>query len=94
VEFDWDEGNRDKNLKHGVHDWEIEEAFEDPRHVSMAARRYTAERRRTMLGRSATSGRYLAIVYTVRVESDRVLYRPISAVEMTPAQRAHYSRKR
>jgi hypothetical protein len=24
MEFDWDDGNTDKNLKHGVHDWEIE----------------------------------------------------------------------
>ncbi len=27
MDFDWDEGNRGKNLRHGVHDWEIEEAF-------------------------------------------------------------------
>jgi hypothetical protein len=29
VEFDWDDGNRNKNLRHGVHDWEIEEALKD-----------------------------------------------------------------
>jgi hypothetical protein len=35
VELDWDDGNRDKNLKHDVHDWEIEEAFEDRRRVNL-----------------------------------------------------------
>jgi len=29
VDFDWDEGNRDKNLRHRVHDWEIEEGVLD-----------------------------------------------------------------
>jgi len=27
--FDWDAGNANKNLVHGVHDWEIEEACLD-----------------------------------------------------------------
>ena len=29
MEFDWDEGNEGKNLKHGVSDWDIEEALTD-----------------------------------------------------------------
>jgi hypothetical protein len=37
VDFDWDDGNRDKNLRHRVHDWEIEEAFEDPRKIAQGS---------------------------------------------------------
>jgi hypothetical protein len=29
MNFDWDEGNREKNLRHRVHDWAIEEALQD-----------------------------------------------------------------
>ena len=29
MRYDWDGGNIGKNLKHNVHDWEIEEAIED-----------------------------------------------------------------
>ncbi len=71
MEFDWDEGNRDKNLRlHGVHDWEIEEAFEDRhRHVE-STRSEAGERRQLLLGRSRTSGKYLRIIYTVRVDQE------------------------
>jgi len=54
--FDWDEGNIDKNLKHGVHDWEIEEACQYPRD----------EKRFILLGHAATSGKYLRVVYALR----------------------------
>ena len=82
MEFDWDDGNRDKNLRlHGVHDWEIEETFEDPhRHVE-PTRSESDERRQLLLGRSRTSGKYLRITYTVRVRSGRSFIRPISAME-------------
>jgi uncharacterized DUF497 family protein len=63
VEFDWDDGNRDKNLRHGVHDWEIEEAFEDPFRTSGGAHSFRGERRRSVLGRSRTSGQYLKVIY-------------------------------
>jgi len=92
VEFDWDEGNRDKNLKHGIHDWEIEEAMEDPHALPADAHPGVGERRRAILGRSPTSGRYLKIVYTIKVRDGRNLFRPISAIAMSLAERARYSR--
>jgi uncharacterized DUF497 family protein len=92
VEFDWDEGNRDKNLRHGIHDWEIEEAFDDPQRKAGGAHRERGERRRSLLGHSRTSGQYLKIVYTVRVKAGREFARPISAMRMTPAERARYER--
>ncbi|HEY7269011.1 MAG TPA: BrnT family toxin, partial [Dehalococcoidia bacterium] len=62
MEFDWDDGNIDKNLKHNVHDWEIEEAFFDPAAlVSFHSSSY-GEQRRVMLARVETSGRYLHVV--------------------------------
>jgi uncharacterized DUF497 family protein len=92
--FDWDEGNIDKNLRHGVQDWEIEEACQDPRSRIIEYQLAKGERRHVLLGRSATSGKYLRVVYTLRTAPDgESLIRPISAVEMSAAQRKRYSRK-
>jgi hypothetical protein len=43
MEFDWDHGNIDKNLKHNVHDWEIEEAMLDPRRRLVGRQKIHAE---------------------------------------------------
>jgi len=92
--FDWDEGNIDKNLQHGVQDWEIEEACQDPRSRIIGYRLVKGEWRYVLLGRSATSGRYLRGVYALRAALDgEMLIRPISAVEMSAAQRRRYLRK-
>lgn len=92
--FDWDDGNIDKNLRHGVQDWEIEEACQDPRSRIIGYRWVKGERRYVLLWRSATSGKYLRVVYTLRTAPDgKVLIRPISAVEMSAAQRKRYLRK-
>jgi uncharacterized DUF497 family protein len=92
VDFDWDDGNRDKNLRHGVHDWEIEEAFADPNRRFLGRTRESAESRYQILGRSPTSGSYLRIVYTIRVRAGVELIRPISAVRMSQAERRTYRR--
>jgi hypothetical protein len=42
MNFDWDEGNRDKNVRHSVHDWEIEEALQDPQRIGRGAHRFGA----------------------------------------------------
>ncbi len=92
--FDWDEGNIGKNLKHGVQDWEIEEACQDPCSRIIGYRLVKGEWRYVLLGRSATSGKYLRVVYTLRSTPDgETLIRPISAVEMSAAQRKRYLRK-
>jgi uncharacterized DUF497 family protein len=92
VEFDWDEGNEGKNLKHGVADWEIEEALTDPSLVRVARSVVNGEIRFAILGRAGGSGRYLKIIYTVRTRGRTRLVRPISAVDMDPAERALYRR--
>lgn len=85
--FEWDEGNRDKNLeKHGVHGWECEQTFfntplvilEDAKHSSM-------EKRFAAFGHT-DSGRMLTIVYTM----SKKLLRVISARDMNRKERTFY----
>jgi uncharacterized protein len=92
VDFDWDEGNRDKNLRHGVHDWEIEEAFKDRSSFQEPAQG-KGEARRVLYGRARTSGKYLRIVYTIREREGQSFVRPISAVEMTRRHKTRYRRR-
>ena len=92
MEFDWDEGNEAKNLKHRVHDWEIEEALDDPDFRHGDNRVIDGELRQTGFGRSGTSGKHLRIIYTMRSRAGRLRFRPISAVEMTATERARYLR--
>jgi uncharacterized DUF497 family protein len=94
VDFDWDDGNRDKSVRHGVHDWEIEEAFEDPRRIAQGSQTVDGERRRVVLARAVSSGKYLRIIYTMRVEGRSMRTRPISAIEMPAPARRRYDRRR
>lgn len=85
--FDWDEGNRDKNLKHGVQNWECEQVFfneplvilDDPKHS-------LAEDRVAAFGRT-DAGRALVVVYTMRKQRIRV----ISARDMSRKERDFYA---
>jgi len=84
--FDWDDGNRDKNLKHAVHSWECEQVFfnepliilDDPKH-SLAENRYAA------FGQT-DAARKLVIIYTMRRKRLRV----ISARGMNKKERIFY----
>lgn len=88
--FDWDDGNIDKNLVHGVQDWEIEEALLDSDAIIVEQQVVNAEVRNIALGRSKTSGKYLRIVFTFRQRGTEELTRPISAVEMSPSEQRRY----
>ena len=89
--FEWDAGNRGKNLKHGVSDGEAEQIFfcevllllEDPRH-SATEQRYHA------LGRT-TDGRHLHVTFTLRDRGCRI--RVISARAMHRKERVVYEAK-
>lgn len=94
MEFDWDEGNRDKNLRHGVGDGEIEEALEDRFAILAAKLTVGPEIRYILLGRASSSGRYLRVVFTVRIKRGRHLIRPISAIEMSARNKRRYQRRR
>ena len=92
--FQWDAGNIDKNLKHGVHDWEIEEALLDPHGRLIDKTVLGGEERYTWLGRAVTSGKYVRVVYTLRQDATgSMLIRPISAVEMSLSEKRRYRRK-
>lgn len=92
--FDWDDGNIGKNAKHGVEDWEIEEACQDPRSRIISYQFVDSEKRYILLGRASTSGKYLRVVYARRENwSGELLIRPISAVEMNASQRRQYRKK-
>jgi uncharacterized DUF497 family protein len=86
AEFEWDDGNRDKNLKHGVENRECEQVFfneplvvlDDPKHS-------VAEERCAAFGKT-DRGRRLTVVYTVRGERIRV----ISARDVSWKERKFY----
>ena len=81
--FDWDEGNRDKNLSlHGVTDDEAEQVFYGDPKVLRKSERLLA------YGRTY-AGRYLFVVFVLR----QGLIRVISAREMTKGERNFYRRK-
>ena len=94
MEFDWDEANLSKNLRHGVHDWEIEAAILDPRSFVESTVTVGGEERHILFGRGASSGKYLRVVYTARMVAGRLAIRPISAVEMSKENKRRYRRGR
>ena len=85
--FDWDAGNRTKNVKHGVVSEEIESIFYQARFIFAGKITEPAhpEWRGLILGRS-DSGRPLALIFTRR--GDRL--RPISCRPMRPNERRLY----
>lgn len=92
--FQWDVGNIDKNTKHGVQDWEIEEALLDSQGRRIDRMIINDEERYLWLRRVTSSGKYLRIVYTLRQDSQgHTLLRPISAVEMSASEKKRYRRK-
>jgi len=88
--FNWDDGNREKCLKHGVTIEEIESAFRggmlrlfpDPAHS-------TSETRYIGIGLSA-SGRHVLVAYTYREIEKQRFIRPISARFMHAKEIKHY----
>ncbi len=88
--FDWNDGNRDKCLKHGVTVEEIESVFRrgslrvfpDPAHSAN-------ETRYLGIGLS-TSGRYVLVAFTYRVIEKQRFIRPISARFMHAKEIKHY----
>lgn len=84
--FEWDDGNRDKNLKHRVQAWECEQVFfnapllilDDPK-PSLAEDRWAA------FGKT-DAGRPLTVVFARRHDRIRV----ISARDMNVRERRYY----
>jgi len=84
--FDWDEGNRDKNLNHGVQNWECEQVFfNEPLIILNDPKHSIAEERSAAFGRTE-GGRRLVVIFTMRGSKVRV----ISARDMNKKERQFY----
>jgi len=85
--FDWDEGNEDHILLHGVEPTEVEEAVLDPEGFGVEAYDVPGERREALIGATG-EGRILTVVYTMRGE--RV--RPITVRDASETHKRRYRR--
>ena len=74
--FDWDEGNWPKCAQHGVSKEEIEQLFEGT--LAVMADPHPDEPRVRAIGKTR-AGRYLFLVFMLRIVEDKTLVRPISA---------------
>ena len=74
LHFQWDAGNKEKNLKkHGVTNEECEEAFFDPhKRILPVAQSAVGELRYLVVGRTR-HGRLLFVVFTLRQHAIRVI---------------------
>jgi len=89
--FEWDAGNRGKNLKHGVTDGEAEQVFfSQPLFVLADVRHSGRESRCHALGQTV-DGRRLHVTFTLRDDGQRI--RVISARDMHRKERALYDAK-
>ena len=73
-EFEWDQGNKEKNLnKHKVTDEECEEVFFDPmKKISRDTLHTNQEKRYLVLGKTKKD-RLLFIVFTIRKNKMRII---------------------
>lgn len=89
LEFDWDQGNTNKNLsKHQVTNREAEEVFvNQPNHNTPDLTHSQNEARFTLLGKT-NQKRLLTVIYTIRNNRARI----ISARDMGRKERAFYEK--
>ena len=91
VGFDWDAGNRGKNVRHGVDNREIEQVFANqPLLLAPDALHSATERRYRALG-ITDQGRPLMVIFTLRAEA--TLIRVVSARLMNRKERRIYGQK-
>jgi len=90
IEFDWDKGNRDKNLKiHNVSDEECEEIFFDPsKKILKDILHSTNEGRYLLIGQTKLK-RLLFLVFTIRKNKVRI----ISARNLNKKEKYLYEQK-
>ena len=86
--FDWDAGNEDHVLNHGVEPGEVEEALLDPARIQANAHNVPEERRYALIG-ATEEGRVLFVVYAARGAK----IRPITARVASGVQKKRYVRE-
>lgn len=89
-EFEWDKGNKDKNLKkHSVTDKEAEEVFDnDPKFIIENIKHSIVEKRYQLWGET-NNKRKLSVIFTIRDKKVRV----ISARNMNRKERKAYEKE-
>lgn len=74
MEFEWDEGNQDKNFeKHGVSGEEAESVFWDSHKVQRPDPFHSLNEKRFVLIGNSKLQRLLFIVYTIRKDKIRII---------------------
>jgi len=89
VEFQWDKGNINKNLKHNVADKEAEEIFGSGRKVVSKDEKHSLKEERYMLWGKTNVGRKLTVFFTLRKNKVRI----ISARDMSRKEDIAYEKK-
>jgi uncharacterized protein len=91
--FEWDDGNREKCLKHGVSIDEIEAVFGSDPAIYPDLLHSEIEERWQAIGRSPEN-RWIFVAFTVREGSEQSLLRPLSARYMHDKEIRHYDESR
>lgn len=73
IEFEWDEGNREKNKKHRVEDQEAEEVFFDEQKKTFADRVHSQHEERFRVIGKTKQGKLLFVVFTMRRHKIRII---------------------
>lgn len=88
--FEWDKGNKDKNLiKHKVTDEECEEVFFDPQKKAANDIFHSNREERNIIIGKTKLGRYLFLVFTTRENKIRI----ISARDLNRKERSLYEKE-
>jgi len=89
--FDWDAGNREKCVKHGVTITEIENLFSRPVAILPHESHSMTESRFKAIGQT-NEHRFVLIVLTIRNRRTEALIRPISARYMHKKEVMYYEK--
>jgi uncharacterized protein len=89
VEFQWDNGNVDKNIKHDVGNKECEEVFFDKNRYIFKDHIHSQKEERFRIMGQTKQKRLLFVVFTKRVNKIRI----ISARDMNKKERRFYEKK-
>ncbi|HUY37662.1 MAG TPA: BrnT family toxin [Candidatus Binataceae bacterium] len=90
--FDWDAGNRPKCREHGVSQAAIESMFRGSVAVLPDPAHSKSEERFKAIGKSE-AGRWIFVVFTMRIRRGKRLIRPISARFMHNEEVEHYEKE-
>lgn len=91
ITFQWDKGNKDKNVKkHNVSNQEAEEAFiNEPKFLLSDEKHSSEEETRHMLWGRTNYNRFITVIFTIRAEKVRI----ISCRDMHKKERREYESK-